>query len=89
MSFKRHRWTLGVFDDGSGVWLSEWHDEYVYRCHTPSRSKPTAWETDMCIEEHRGISKNQSHEVSRELAHEILNAWAKSRKNKNGGWTKL
>lgn len=89
MSFKRHRWTLGVFDDGSGVWLSEWRKDHVYRVHSPSHSKPSKWEFDMSIDKYNGLSKKSKNEVSYELAHEILNAWAKSRKNKNGGWIDL
>lgn len=86
---KPHKWSLCVFDDGSGVWLCEWRDEFVYRCHTPSRPKPTAYETDQSIPEHRGYSKQSEEHISRDLAKQILNAWKKSRENKRGGWIDL
>ena len=85
----KHRWTLGVFDDGSGVWLCEWRDEFVYRCHVPRCATPRDWETDQSIERFRGLSKQTADEISSKLAHELLKAWAKSRKAKNGGWIDL
>ena len=86
---KPHKWTLGVFDDGSGVWLCEWRDEFVYRCHTPSRPKPSEWKPDESYPEYRGYSKQPEGHISRKLAKLILTAWKQSRKNKQWEWIDL
>jgi len=84
-----HKWSLGVFDDGSGVWLCEWRDEFVYREYKPHQSKPSEWKPDESYPEFRGYSKQAEDHISRELAKLILTAWKKSRENKRGGWIDL
>lgn len=77
-----HKWSLGLFDDGSGVWLNEWRNNLEYRCWCPNKAKPTEWELDNSYPQFRGYDKNKDYHISSKLAKEILAVWKLSRKKK-------